>query len=255
MHLPTALYIIRHAQPASQEPDYSGGPNPPLGSNGQEQARLTAQQMADWGIDVLYSSTMARALETAQPIYDELAVAWHVWPAFCEVGRGRWPELRTLAAQAATGTENPTPTRPIEAPLDPTEAERYLPLSRLHTLYPDILLSQPFPWPDNWWRAFQDETREAAYARVDQAIGALWDQHRGSEARIALVCHGALASVLLTILTQGPPCDYNRFSHAHAAITRVDLYDEGFARLRFQNYTSHMPVELVTDGVFPRAKH
>jgi broad specificity phosphatase PhoE len=245
--VPTTLYIIRHAQPASQEPDYPGGANPPLGRHGQTQAERAAQQIAYWGIDFLYSSSMARALQTAQPIHERLHVPWYVWPAFSETWRPRWPQLRALAT---TDTDDASPHLP-ETPLDAEAVVRYVPLTQLPARYRGICLSQPFPWPDAWWTVLEGETREAAYARAKQAISALWEQHRGSQARIALVCHGAFASVLLTVLTQGPPCDYNRFSHAHAAITRVDLHDEGIARLRFLNYLGHLSPALITEGVDP----
>lgn len=61
------LFIIRHGEPAGKAPGEVSGKNPPLSQRGHIQAQRTAERMAAWGIDALYSSTLTRALETAAP--------------------------------------------------------------------------------------------------------------------------------------------------------------------------------------------
>lgn len=238
------LYIVRHGQPASQEPGYAGGENPPLGNRGREQAERVAKQLSEWGIDVLYSSTYQRAIETALPIRRELGVPWHMWPALSETGRRSWPKLR---AEQATGTEGlASPARP-SATESQSHLAHYPLVSQLVQRYPDAQPSQPFPWPDDWYAPLIGETREEAYARAQRCIAAIKRRHDDS-ARIAVVCHGAFGSVLLTVLSEGPPCDHNRFGFAHASIARVDLFDDGTTTLELVDHIVHLMPDLVTEG-------
>ena len=67
------LIILRHARPVSEvRPNGQGTAAPPLAPIGIEQAAATAEHLANWGIDHVVSSTMRRAVETAQPLADRL---------------------------------------------------------------------------------------------------------------------------------------------------------------------------------------
>lgn len=238
------LYIVRHGQPANQEPGYSGGPNPGLSRLGHEQAQRTARQLAQWGIDVLYSSPYQRAIETAQPIQKKLGVPWHLWPALSETGRRDWPKIRQ--AQSAGMDRDLDPHAPSSHEVA-RERPHFPPVSKLVQQYPETEASQPFPWPDDWHIPLKGETREAAYARALQCIQALNARHQ-DDSRLALVCHGAFGSVLLTVLSGGPPCDHNRFGFAHAAIARVDLFKDGRTMFELVDYIGHLLPDCVTEG-------
>lgn len=245
--MPFSLYIIRHGEPANLRDEFEG-PNPPLSSVGRKQAAKAAEQLAQFGgLDYLYSSSLQRAIETAEPIHSQLSVPWHVWPAFCETGRGSWPKLRELQK---TGTGDlpalgidPDYDRAKEYPL-----EHYPPLSKLKELYPQIETSQPFAWPDEWWLPLRNETREVAYARATQAIEALKKRHLHEKANVGVACHGAFGSVMVTLLMDSPPCDHNRFGHMHAGISKIDIFDDGTTILRFGDYFGHLVPDLITHG-------
>ena len=69
------LIILRHARPVAEvRPDGQGTADPPLAPIGVEQAAATAELLANWKIDHIVSSTMRRAVETAQPLADRLGL-------------------------------------------------------------------------------------------------------------------------------------------------------------------------------------
>jgi len=102
------LYLIRHGQASA---DWSGHSDPPLAPEGHQQAQVMAQEMAPLGPLPLFSSPLARTLETAEA----LARAWATTPTIeprvgeipspegmalterldwlREIAGQRWPEL------------------------------------------------------------------------------------------------------------------------------------------------------------------
>lgn len=72
----TRLYFVRHGQAGNNvvgltlEP----GEDPPLTELGIEQARRVSERLVKQGVDRIYSSTLLRARQTAQPLADALGV-------------------------------------------------------------------------------------------------------------------------------------------------------------------------------------
>ncbi len=65
------LIIVRHGRPEHVETD--GAPaDPDLSDIGREQAECTADLLVDAGIDVIVSSPLRRAVQTAAPLVDRL---------------------------------------------------------------------------------------------------------------------------------------------------------------------------------------
>jgi len=221
------LYLVRHGQPLGQR-DGVTSPNPGLTEAGHRQAERVAIQLEAWGIDFLYSSSHQRAVETAQPIHRRLGVPWTIWAPVCETDRRGWPQNAQLspAEKAAART------------VRDDDALYYRPLSRLAQEY-GASVQQPFEWPDAWWPPLRVENLEEAYARGRNVVAALLKRH-GTSDRVALVCHGAFGSLLLTLLLQCPPAYHNWFTHTHAGISRVDIDENGAVSLRFLNFTEHL---------------
>lgn len=65
------LLIVRHALPKSEQSE-DGPADPPLSELGHQQALATAEFIAVEAIDAVVSSTMRRAVETAQPLAEHL---------------------------------------------------------------------------------------------------------------------------------------------------------------------------------------
>jgi 2,3-bisphosphoglycerate-dependent phosphoglycerate mutase len=85
MPKPTRLYLIRHGQSAGNAEGRFGGHGPtPLSRLGQEQAEKTASVLAKEGIDVIYSSDLFRAVQTAEPLAKLLGIPVNISEAFRE---------------------------------------------------------------------------------------------------------------------------------------------------------------------------
>ena len=85
MPQPTRLYLIRHGQSAGNAEGRFGGHGPtPLSELGKEQAENTAKVLAKEGINVIYSSDLLRAIQTAEPLAKLLDLPIHSSDAFRE---------------------------------------------------------------------------------------------------------------------------------------------------------------------------
>ncbi|TNJ59408.1 histidine phosphatase family protein [Paenibacillus hemerocallicola] len=205
------------------------------------QAIQVGRQMKLWGIDVMYSSCMQRTLETAGAIYESTNVSWHVWPSLIETDRRGWPSIRERISSGQSVGSSAVDRQRLDHP-------NHLPLEALRQRFGSFTIDPPSPWQEQWWLQLANETREQAYARADETLHHLLQRHRGSNARIAVVCHNAFGSVLLSRLTLTPPCDHVVFGHAHAAISAVDVF-ETHNQIRFTNYVGHLSHDEVTEGV------
>ena len=68
------LLVIRHARPVRDEAPEGGSADPVLAEVGHLQAQATAAHLAQEGIDHIVSSSMKRALQTAEPLADRLGL-------------------------------------------------------------------------------------------------------------------------------------------------------------------------------------
>jgi probable phosphoglycerate mutase len=85
MPAPTRLYLIRHGQSAGNAEGRFGGHGPtPLSDLGRRQAENTAKMLAKEGINAIYSSDLARAVETAEALAKKLDLKIHTSDAFRE---------------------------------------------------------------------------------------------------------------------------------------------------------------------------
>ena len=68
------LLVIRHARPVRDEAPEGGSADPGLADVGRLQAEATADYLTGEGIDHIVSSSMKRALQTAEPLADLLGL-------------------------------------------------------------------------------------------------------------------------------------------------------------------------------------
>ena len=81
----TRLYLIRHGQSAGNAEGRFGGHSPtPLSELGIQQAEITAKALAKERINVIYSSDLHRAVQTAEPLAKLLNLQINTNPAFRE---------------------------------------------------------------------------------------------------------------------------------------------------------------------------
>src|SRR5688572_14977612 len=81
----TKLYLVRHGQSAGNAEGRFGGHGPtPLSELGEKQAEITAKHLAREGVNVIYSSDLHRALQTAEALSKQIGIRVIPTPAFRE---------------------------------------------------------------------------------------------------------------------------------------------------------------------------
>lgn len=90
----TRIILIRHGETDwNAENRYQGQMDPSLNERGIAQARGLAEGLRGLGIQVLYSSPLRRALQTAQIIAQALGIPLHTDPRLKEIRQGEWEGL------------------------------------------------------------------------------------------------------------------------------------------------------------------
>ena len=92
----TKLLLVRHGETDwNRDGRWQGGSDTQLNDLGREQARALAEEL-DGEIDVLYSSDLARARETAEIVAAKLGLEVRLDPRLRERGFGSWEGLTTI---------------------------------------------------------------------------------------------------------------------------------------------------------------
>ncbi len=95
MAVTTTLVLIRHGQTASNVEGYfMGWSDIPLNETGRMQAKKLAERLKDQRIDVLYSSPLMRAFETAEMVAKEHGLTPKPLPELKEMNYGDWQGLK-----------------------------------------------------------------------------------------------------------------------------------------------------------------
>lgn len=85
------IYLVRHGETLyNKEKIFRGRADVPLNDTGREQAAITASHTGSLGIEMIYSSPMKRALETAEIICDAIKALLKVHEAFQNIHIGEW---------------------------------------------------------------------------------------------------------------------------------------------------------------------
>ena len=87
----TRLILIRHGETEwNVIGRYQGQADPPLNEQGVTQSYQLAEQLADTDLDILYTSPLLRAAQTAQILVDQLTIPLYVEPRLMEIHQGDW---------------------------------------------------------------------------------------------------------------------------------------------------------------------
>jgi broad specificity phosphatase PhoE len=88
----TTLLLARHGETDwNRDGRWQGGSDTPLNDVGRQQAQELAEQLD--GVDVLYSSDLSRARETAEIVADKLGLEIRIDPRLRERSFGAWEGL------------------------------------------------------------------------------------------------------------------------------------------------------------------
>jgi probable phosphoglycerate mutase len=90
----TELLLVRHGETDwNRERRFQGHADPPLNNTGREQARALADELADDQIDLVYTSDLARARETAEIVAARVGADVVALRELREIDVGEWQGL------------------------------------------------------------------------------------------------------------------------------------------------------------------
>ncbi len=207
MPQPTYVLLIRHGQSeGNAERRFGGHTATPLSPRGRKQASATAVALKNDSISVIYSSDLARALETAQPLATLTGLPVNATEAFRE---------RSVGVMEGLTFEDAAQKHPDE----------YAALLRRDF---DRILTG-----GESYRQLLDRARN----KLDEIIA----KHRGG--RIAVFSHTGTICILSLHLMgalDAPELKPVWISSGNCGITRFELRQDGFVRVLTVNDTSHL---------------
>ena len=90
----TELLLVRHGETDwNRDRRFQGHADPPLNETGREQANALAEELAGEEIELVYTSDLQRARETAQIVGARLGAGVVPLPALREIDVGEWQGL------------------------------------------------------------------------------------------------------------------------------------------------------------------
>jgi probable phosphoglycerate mutase len=207
MPLITNVLLIRHGQSqGNAERRFGGHTATPLSARGRNQAAATARTLKSESLTAIYSSDLARAMDTAKPLANMTGLPVQGTSAFRE---------RSVGVMEGLTFEDAAQQHP----------EQYAALLRRDFEY---VLSG-----GESYRQLLDRARQ----KLDEII----EEHRGG--KIAVFSHTGTICILALHLMgalDAPELKPVWVSSANCVITRFELRDDGFVRVLTVNDTSHL---------------
>ena len=200
---PTVTRLLRHGQtPMSVQKRYAGRSDVPLTDLGVQQAAAAAKRLASAGLDVIVTSPLLRAVQTAEEVAAATGATVVTDDGFREADFGAWEGLTFAEA-----------------------GERW----------PDELAA----WMASPDAAPPDGESFAMVAlRVLAAADRLIETHRHE--RIVVVSHVTPIKTLVCRALLAPPEAMFRMNLDVASLTLIECHDNGSAVLRSLNDTAHL---------------
>jgi probable phosphoglycerate mutase len=178
------LFCVRHGESAfNAEGRIQGQTDVSLSLRGRQQAAALASLMAKSPVQAIYSSPLARAMETAGPVADALRLPIRTDPRLMEINAGIFQGLRWTEIERS----------------HPAEAARW------QAQEPDFVIPG-------------GESRRALMARGRAALEAIRET---GFAQVLVVAHGGVLTGAIKSLLE-IPAERNPFSLFNAAVSRID---------------------------------
>ncbi len=204
----TNVLLIRHGQSkGNAERRFGGHTATPLSARGRNQAEATARTLKSESLTAIYSSDLARAMETAKPLANMTGLTVQSTNAFRE---------RDVGVMEGLTFEDAAQQHP----------EQYAALLRRDFEY--VLTG--------------GESYRQLLDRAVQKLDAIIEEHRGG--KIAVFSHTGTICILALHLMgalDAPELKPVWISSANCGITKFELRDDGFVRVLAVNDTSHLP--------------
>lgn len=203
----TNVLLIRHGQSrGNAERRFGGHTSTPLSTKGHKQAEATARSLKSESLTAIYSSDLARAMETAKPLSKLIGLPINDTDAFRE---------RSVGVMEGLTFEDAAQQHP----------EQYA-----------ALLRRDFEHVLTGGESYR-QLLDRAWQKLDEIIA----QNRGG--RIAVFSHTGTICILTLHLMgalDSPELKPVWISSANCGITRFELRDDGFVRVLSVNDTSHL---------------
>lgn len=200
---PTSTLLLRHGQTLmSVERRYSGRSNAPLTTAGIQQAVAAGKHLAGAGLDVIISSPLLRAVQTAQEVAAVTGVPVITDDAFRETDFGAWEGL--TFADVREGWPDEMAAWMADPQVAPPDGESFADVD----------------------------------VRVTGALRRMLAEREGQ--RVLIVSHVTPIKTLVAAALLAPPAALYRMHLDLAALSEVDWYAGGSALLRSFNATSYL---------------
>ena len=207
MPLSTHVLLIRHGQSeGNAERRFGGHTATPLSPRGRRQAQATARALKDEELTAIYSSDLARAVETAEPLGKVTGLPVNVTGAFRE---------RSVGVMEGLTFENAALQHP----------EQYA-----------ALLRRDFEHVLTGGESYR-QLLDRAWQKLDEII----EQHQGG--KIAVFSHTGTICILALHLMgalDAPELKPVWITSANCGVTRFELRDDGLVRVLTLNDTRHL---------------
>jgi broad specificity phosphatase PhoE len=197
---PESLWLVRHAEVAEPYQQVFGGRiDMDLSARGRDQAEALANYVGRFRFTASYASPMKRVQQTLAPLRNNGFPEPIVVPEFREVDFGDWTGHSWEEVARGFGVS---------------------PYAWLEELEGD--------------RIANAESGARLRARVEPTLRSVVAKHRGE--RVAVVCHGGVIRMILSILLELPFVQMSIFEVDYASVTQVQ-FERGRARVRLHNFT------------------
>lgn len=98
----TSIYLIRHGQTDwNIDGRYQGQADPPLNKKGLEQAEQLVDNLKNEDLELVYTSPLLRAKQTAEILTDHLMIPLKEDPRLMEIHQGEWQTKLRAEIQAS----------------------------------------------------------------------------------------------------------------------------------------------------------
>jgi len=198
----TRLFLIRHGNTIDEESKkiYKGRLDVPLSRVGMERMEKAAAFLAPFKIDMVYTSTLSRSIESGRAVARVQALDIGLDPAFDEVAFGLWEGLSFDEIR-----------------------ERYPKELALWTADPG---AHPPP---------QGESFRDAQARSMNRLRQIMDEHR--ERSVAVVAHAGILRIMIFSLLGMRLSRLFRIGQDYGCINIVDIYEDSRPMVNLLNFT------------------
>jgi broad specificity phosphatase PhoE len=198
-HPPTRLLLLRHAEvEAAYQRAFGGTIDMNLSPRGHQQAESLARHIRPRKVDRLYVSPMKRARQTVAPVAEALGLTPEVCPELHEVNFGDWTGLTWHEVHSRFGVH-------------------------------------PFEWLAQLDQGLipNGESGHGFRQRIEPGLKRIIAESRGKT--VAVLCHGGVIRMMLSILLEIPlpttasfEIEYASLSEAHIHAHRVELQGLNF---------------------------